>query len=318
MASNLNRPEFQDADKAREFLEAIRWPDGPVCPHCGVIGDAHRIEGKGGAKGTKARPGLLACGACRKQFSVTVGTVFEDSKVPLNLWIQATFLLCSSKKGISSHQLHRTLGVTYKTAWFMSHRIREAMRELNPPKLGGGGTVVEADEVYIGGRVRLKHRKPDGKIPRNKRRAYHDKEPVFSLVERGGKVRSFHVPRVNSATLRPIMREQVEADTRIHTDEASYYKGVAEEFAGHETVTHSLHEYVRGDVTTNAIENYFSILKRGLVGVYQHCSPKHLKRYIGEFDLRYNQRHVTDAERTVEVLKGIEGKRLTYAQPSNG
>jgi len=314
--SELNAPYFQDPERAREYLEFIRWPNGPVCPHCGVVGDAYRIEGKGGAKGQKARPGLLACGSCRKQFSVTVGTLFADSKIPLHKWIQATFLLCSSKKGMSSHQLHRTLGVTYKTAWFMSHRIREAMRELHPPQLGGGGTVVEADETFVGGKRRPLHRKPDGTLKQRKRRAYHDKEKVFSLVERGGKVRSFHIPKVNAETLKPIIREQVKADTRIHTDEGSHYNWVGKEYAEHATVTHSLYEYVRGDVTTNAIENYFSILKRGLTGIYQHCAPRHLKRYVGEFDFRYNQRGVTDQERTQAALKGIEGKRLTYAQPS--
>jgi len=262
--SNLNSPHFQSAESAREYLEAIRWPDGPACPHCGVVGDAYRLAGKGGEKGSRARAGLLKCGSCRKQFSVTVGTVFERSKIPLHKWLLAAYLLCSSKKGMSSHQLHRTLGVTYKTAWFMAHRIREAMREINPPKLGGGGAVVEADETYIGGKLRNRHRQSDGRQPKRKRRGpAFAKERVFSLVERGGKVRSFHVQSVTADTLRPIMREQIEADTHIYTDEASHYRGLDEDFSGHESVKHTLNEYVRGNVTTNGIEGYFSILKRG-------------------------------------------------------
>jgi transposase-like protein len=307
MASVLNSPHFQDADAAREYLEAIRWPEGPVCPHCGLMGEAYRLVGKGGKKGEKARAGLLKCAGCRKQFSVTVGTVFERSKIPLNVWLQATFLLCSSKKGMSSHQLHRTLGVTYKTAWFMSHRIREAMRELNPPKMGGGGGFVEADETFWGNKG--KNKRQGGKPPA---RGWHHKEKIFSLVERGGKVRSWHVDKVNAATLRPIIREQVHADTHIRTDEGSHYHGIGEHFASHETVTHSIHEYVRGDAHTNVIENYFSILKRGMNGIYQHCGKAHLKRYVGEFDFRYNHREISDPERTDTALAGIEGKRLTY------
>lgn len=312
--SSLNAPHFQDADKAREYLENIRWPSGPVCPHCGSTEGAYRLDGRGGQKGAKARPGLLKCAACRKQFSVTVGTVFERSKIPLHLWLQATYLLCSSKKGCSSHQLHRTLGITYKTAWFMAHRIREAMREINPPKLGGGGSTVEADETFWGNKGKNK-RHGQG---RRAARAWHHKEKIFSLVERGGKVRSFHVQKVNSATLRPILREQVHADTKIHTDEGAHYRGLGAEFSDHQTVRHSLNEYVRGDVHTNVIENYYSILKRGLTGIYQHCGSHHLKRYVGEFDFRYNHRHVSDTERTAAALRGIEGKRLTYAQPSAG
>jgi transposase-like protein len=308
--SSLNAPHFQDADKAREFLEKIRWPEGPVCPHCGQMDKAYRITGK------SARPGLYRCAAkeCGKQFTVTVGTVFERSKIPLHVWLQATYLLCSSKKGISSHQLHRMMGVTYKTAWFMTHRIREAMRELNPGKLGGGGTAVEVDETFIGGKAANRGYKPlrIGRKRRRKVRGWHHKEKVLSLVERGGRVRSYHVKKVTSRELKPIIREQVLADSIINTDEASHYKGLDKEFQGHETVNHSIAEYVRGSASTQAIENYFSILKRGLVGVYQHVGRQHLKRYIGEFDFRYNQRSVTDDERTAEALRGIEGKRLCY------
>lgn len=306
--SELTAPHFQDAEKAREYLEWIRWPDGPVCPHCGEAERRYALKGKA------HRPGLWKCGSCRKQYSVTVGTVFERSKIPLHKWLMATYLLCSSKKGISSHQLHRTLGVTYKTAWFMSHRIREAMRETDPPKLGGGGSVVELDETFWGNRGKNKRHGQGRKAAR----AWHHKEKVFSLIERGGRVRSYHVERVTADTLKPIIREQVHADTKIRTDEGAHYRGLGKEFEEHETVRHSLNEYVRGDVHTNVIEGYFSILKRGLTGVYQHCGKPHLKRYIGEFDFRYNHRHVTDAERTEAALQGIEGKRLTYAQPSAG
>ena len=217
MASAFNAPHFQDPDKAREYLESLRWPDGPVCPHCGTIGNAYRLEGSGGAKGKRARAGLLKCGACRKQFSVTVGTVFERSHIKLHVWLQAVYLMCSSKKGMSSHQLHRTLGVTYKTAWFMSHRIREAMREIDPGKLGGDGGVFQLDETYIGGKKRKPHglpkaayRDPENQDHRKRAKRYggygEDKAKVFSLVERNtGKVRSFHVANVTANILRPII-----------------------------------------------------------------------------------------------------------------
>jgi len=306
--SQLTAPHFQDPEKAREYLEGIRWPQGAFCPHCGEAENVYRIRGR------SARPGLWKCGSCRKQFTVTVGTVFERSKIPLHLWLQATYLLCSSKKGISSHQLHRTLGVTYKTAWFMSHRIREAMREINPPKLGGGGSIVEADETFWGNKGKNKRHGQGRKAARG----WHHKEKIFSLVERGGRVRSYHVEKVTANTLKPIIREQVHADTVISTDEGAHYRGLEKEFAGHLTVTHALNEYVRGDAGTQAIDNYYSILKRGLTGIYQHCGKHHLGRYVGEYDFRYNYRDVTDAERTAEALRGIEGKRLTYRQPSAG
>jgi len=293
---DITDPIFQDADKAREYLEANRWPGGPYCPHCGDAENIRKMKGKA------HRPGLYNCRSCRKQFSVTVGTVFERSKVPLHKWLMASHLLSASKKGISSHQLHRMLGVTYKTAWFMAHRIREAMREPNPGPLGGGNKVVETDETYIGGKA--------------KNRAYAPpptKEAVFALVERDGKVRGFHVNDVNSKTLRPIMVTQIDRASYLMTDEATYYKKPGKEFSGHGTVNHSIKEYVRGGFWhTNTVENYFSILKRGINGVYQHCSAKHLKRYVGEFDFRYNTRQISDAERAAKAFKGIEGKRLTY------
>lgn len=313
--SALNAPHFQSPEKAREYLEAIRWPEGPVCPHCGALGRIYAL------KGEAHRPGLYKCGDCRKQFSVTVGTVFERSKIPLHVWLQAVYLLCSSKKGISSHQLHRTLGVTYKTAWFMSHRIREAMREPFPPQMGGEGSIVEADETYIGGKRRRPHGTPKGrdhKSPDEKKRSKRwgsygqDKEKVVTLVERGGRARSFHVPEVTSATLRPILWSQLKQQSALMTDESSVYDSIGRGFASHESVNHSLGEYVRGGAHTNTVEGYFSILKRGLTGVYQHCGPQHLKRYVGEFDFRYSNRALTDAERADEALRGVEGKRLTY------
>ena len=304
---NLLAPHFQDADKARDYLENLRWPEGPVCPHCGGV-KAYRITP---GKGSSTQKGLYKCADCRKKYTVTVGTVFHRSKVPLNKWLLAVYLLCSSKKGFSAHQLHRSIGVTYKTAWFMMHRIREAMKEGGIlPQLGGEGKVVEADETYWGN-SRSKNIKPV--------RGGSHKEKVFSLVERGGKVRSYHVASVTAKNLLPIMREQIDKATHIMTDEAGQYKGVSKDFAGHDTVTHSLDEYVRyaeeeggHDASTNTIEGVFSLLKRGLSGIYHHVSPKHLHRYLAEFDFRYNRRGVGDWNRTCQALMGAEGKRLTY------
>ena len=313
--SALNAPQFQTPEGARKHLEAVRWPNGPVCPHCGSADHAYALKGK------SSRPGVYKCGDCRKQYSVTVGTVFERSKIALHLWLQAVYLLCSSKKGISSHQLHRTLGVTYKTAWFMSHRIREAMREGNPTPFGGSGSIVEVDEAYIGGKKRRPHgvpnvqrKKADGEAKRSKRWGGYgaDKEKVVTLVERGGRARSFHVPRVTTATLRPILWSQLKPETALMTDESKVYPAIGRWFASHDRVNHGIGEYIRGNAHTNTVEGYFSILKRGLTGVYQHCGPQHLKRYVGEFDFRYSNRESTDAERTDAALRGIEGKRLVY------
>jgi len=301
MADSIFSDEiFYDEDKAIEYLEGVRWPNGPVCPHCGGKEKICRIKK---SKEKKIRPGLLKCGLCGNQFTVKVGTLFESSHIPLHKWLQATHLLCSSKKGISTHQLHRTLGITYKSAWFMTHRIREAFKDpVFTNKLGGNGKIVEADETYWGN---TNKKRPGA-------RGYAHKEKIFSLVERDGEVRSFHVPHVTGKTLKPIIREQIDQDTHIITDEMGAYKNLDKEFDKHSTVCHSQNEYVRGPIYTNTIENYFSILKRGLVGVYQHVGPQHLKRYIGEFDFRYNHREITDAERRDVALQGIEGKRLTY------
>jgi len=301
MASHLNQPHFQDVNKARQYLEKLQWPNGPVCPHCGVVGGHYSLKGKA------HREGLWKCKDCREQFTVTVGTVFERSKIPLNIWLQAVHFLCSSKKGMSAHQLHRTLGVTYQTAWFMAHRIRKAMEGDRHQPMGGGGQIVEADETFW------------GSIPekyKGKKGGWHHKQKIFALVERGGQARGFHVPRVNAQTLKPILLSQVAKDSHIHTDEGGQYRTLHKEpFLSHETVVHSHGEYARGNVHINTVESYFSLLKRGLIGTYHHVGEQHLQRYVSEFDFRFNHRTslgVTDAERTNKALKGIVGKRLTY------
>ncbi|HEV7276110.1 MAG TPA: IS1595 family transposase [Devosiaceae bacterium] len=313
----LDSPIFTDADKARVHLEAQRWPNGPVCPHCGNV-DQTRITAM---QGKAHRPGLYNCKECREQFSVTVGTAFEHSKIALNKWLLATFLLASSKKGMSSHQLHRMLGVTYKTAWFMTHRIREAMKEdvASSGPIGGEGKTVEADETYIG-------KKDDqSPSPRRKGQPYLKRKPgnikrtVVALVERGGSVRSFHVQNATKDTVREILFTNVPRTTVIYTDESRLYTEAGKEYAGHRAVNHTAKEYVRYEagvpVHTNTIENVFSVFKRGMIGVYQHCGEAHLHRYLAEFDFRYNRRaalKISDVERTNDALKGIEGKRLTY------
>lgn len=304
MSADLQNPIFTDDNAAREALEQTRWPNGPVCPHCGSVERVAAVAGE------KHRAGLYYCNECKGQFTATVGTVFERSKIPLTKWWLAIYLLGSSKKGMSSHQLHRMLGVTYKTAWFMTHRIREAMREdAIPGGMGGANKVVEIDETYVGGKEANRHaHKRVGKA----------KAPVVTLVERDGQVRSFHVANVTAKTLRPIIVTQVSRASYIMTDDARVYDGIGREFAGHGSVNHSAEEYVRaGFWHTNTVENYFSILKRGITGTYHHVSEAHLSRYAAEFDFRYNSRWATDMERAVIAAKAIEGKRLTY-RPTNG
>jgi transposase-like protein len=269
--TDLTATHFTDADKAREYLETLRWPNGPVCPHCGTVGDHYRLEG------SAHRPGLLKCKDCRQQFSVTVGTVFERSKIPLNKWLLAVHLMCASKKGVSAHQIHRMLGITYKTAWFMCHRIREAMKS-EGGALGGGGQPVEVDETFWGNNAKLKA---------GARGAQH-KMKIVSLVERGGDKRTFHVARINEKTLRPILTKQIAAEARLMTDEAAVYPRFKKDFASHEVVNHSLKEYSRGDDSTNTVESNFALLKRGLVGTFHHVSEAHLQRYATEFDFRWN------------------------------
>jgi transposase-like protein len=303
--SILTEAHFHNEEAAYKRLESIVWPNGPVCPHCGNTDPdrVYRIKGK------TARVGLLTCAECRKQFTVKVGTVFESSHVPLHKWFQAAHLLASSKKGFSAHQLHRTLKVTYKTAWFMAHRLREAMRDGDLAPLGGFGKIVEADETYFGSKDVIKKRTIRGKA------AHSSKRSVVSLVERGSKVRSFHVDRADQITVTQIVRENVSKETRLHTDESRLYARALDYVDNHETVLHSGGEYVRGDVHTNTVEGYFSIFKRGMKGVYQHCGERHLHRYLAEFDFRYNNRiarGVNDDARTHKAIEGIVGKRLKY------
>jgi len=313
---NLDHPIFTDKEAARVHLEAQRWPNGPVCPHCGNA-NPERITAM---KGKAHRPGLYNCMECREQFTVTVGTVFERSKIPLNKWMLATFLISSSKKGMSAHQLHRMLGVTYKTAWFMAHRIREAMKEdvKSSGPIGGEGKTVEADETYQG-------RREDGYVsPQRKARPYlkrkkPGKNAVVSLVERGGRARTFHVQHATKESVRDILVRNVDRKSDLMTDESRLYTETGKEFASHGTTKHSAGEYVRyeGDrvIHSNSVESYFSVFKRGMVGVYQHCGEAHLHRYLAEFDFRYNRRtalKVSDTERHDMLLAMIEGKRLTY------
>jgi transposase-like protein len=319
MASLLSEPYFHDEAAAFEALERIVWPNGPTCPHCGATDRLNRLgvqRTKASKKHPDGRPvyGLWKCYHCRQQFTVRKGTIFEESHVELHIWFQAAHLMCSSKKGISSNQLHRVLGVTLKTAWFMSHRLREAMREGNlPDPLGGKNKVVEADTTWVGGKEKNKHAR---KRLRQGRGAV-GKEAAFSLIEREGKVRSFHLPEVTAKTLRPILEAQIDERSYLMTDEGGEFRKLGDDFAGHGTVNHSAGEYVRtgGFHHTNTIENYFSILKRGIVGTYHHVSQQHLKRYLAEFDFRHNERialGVNDSARAAKALKGIVGKRLMY------
>jgi transposase-like protein len=311
--SALNDTHFQTPEAAREYLEALRWNGEPVCPHCGTAGTAYPTK----------KSGVYRCASkeCRKDFSVTTKTVMESSHIKLNVWLQAFYLMTSSKKGMSAHQLHRTLKITYKSAWFLTMRIREAMRTggIVPP-MGGEGQIVEADETYFG-KTGATH-----VSPQRKGRPYitkhgtgpSGKRAVVSLVERGGRVRSFHPGVADGPTVAAIVRENIARETRLHTDESPLYTRVGNEFSAHETVKHSAKEYARGDVNTNSVEGYFSIFKRGMKGIYQHCSEKHLHRYLAEYDFRYNHRiklGFNDGERAALAIKGIEGKRLTYRQP---
>ncbi|HEY5294514.1 MAG TPA: IS1595 family transposase [Gaiellaceae bacterium] len=300
---------FQDAFAAADYLESIRWPDGPVCPHCGTQDEKHyRLKHQ-----TRK---LWKCRACRKQFTVTVGTIFEGSHIPLNKWLLAFYLLCSSKKGMSAHQLHRMLGITYKSAWFMAHRIRYAMEQPAFSRLLSG--TVEADETYIGGKKRRPNKKQyaplDPKVPDARRQTGRGggNTPVITLVERGGEARSFRIANVTGDTIGGAIRRNVGTEAHLRTDSFMSYVKVGKEYASHEAVNHDV-EYVRGDAHTNTAENFFSILKRGINGIYHHVSEAHPDRYLAEFDFRYNARRMTDAERTRLALSKVGGKRLRYA-----
>jgi len=303
---------FKDDDAAREYLETVLWPDGPVCPHCGVVGHAYPTK----------KAGVYRCAEkeCRKDFTVTMKTVMERSHIALHKWLIAFHLMTASKKGVSAHQLHRMLGITYRSAWFMAHRIREAMRAGGLKPMGGRGKIVEADETYHG---KIEDRKPS---KQRKGRPYTKggnvgvggKRAIVALVERGGQVRTFHVARADKVTVGQIVTENVARESRLHTDESRLYTGSDAYFASHETVKHSAKEYARGDVHTNSAEGYFSIFKRGMRGIYQHCAEKHLHRYLAEYDFRFNHRIALgydDGERAALAVKGASGKRLTYRQP---
>jgi len=309
--TTFNELQHQNDEAARKWFEELRWPGGVVCPHCGTVGTAY----------ARSKLGLYRCAEkeCRKDFTVTTKSVMESSHIPLRLWAQAFTLLCSSKKGMSAHQLHRTLKITYKSAWFLCHRIREAMRTGGLEPLGGEGKIVEADETYYG-----PTEKPYASPQRKGRpftgggRGPANKRPIVALVERGGSVRTFHVPVADKDTVTKIVRGNIARESRLHTDDSRLYIGSDVHFAAHETVTHSHGEYVRGDVHTNTAEGYFSIFKRGMRGVYQHCKEKHLHRYLAEFDFRYNHRiklGYNDGDRAALAVKHAAGKRLTYRQP---
>lgn len=304
--TDLTNPIYHNEEKAREHFEAIRWPDGRVCPHCGTVDNSTLLQGE------STRPGLYKCKDCRKPFTATMGTVYESSKVGMHLWLLATHLMVSSKKGISAAQLQRNLGLgSYRTAWFMAHRIREAMRmgDLDTP-MGGGGGAVEADETFIG-------REPGKPV----KASFHHKMKVLTLVDRNTKsARSVVVDDLKPATIGPILNENIAREARLMTDEARHYYTIGKAFGSHEKVHHGADEYVRGDVTTNTVENYFSVFKRGMRGIYQHCAKHHLHRYLAEFDFRYSHRSangIDDASRAVLAIKGTVGKRLKYQRPDS-
>ena len=314
--SVLSAPYMHDEAAAFEHVENMLWPEGPVCPFCGVTDNAYVLNGVR-SKPSKKNPegverhGLKKCKDCGKQFTVRKGTIFEESHIPMHKWLQAIHLMVSSKKGISSHQLHRVLEITHKSAWFMSHRIREAMRGDSMVIFGSGGGVVEVDETFIG----TKHKKS------KTARGYAHKNAMLSLVDRTtGQSKSFVVKDVTKATLLPILRENIAKEATVYTDEAKQYTGIDAHFAEHDFTTHSKGEYGRGVVHTNTIEGYFSIFKRGIKGVYQHCNKKHLHRYAAEFEFRYNNRianRVEDSQRAINLLSSVAGKRLTYRDSSS-
>lgn len=300
---DLNHPAFKNEDAARKHLEASRWPDGVTCPHCGSVDSVKPLKGK------SMGPGWYHCNECREKFTVRVGTLYERSHIPLHKWLLATHLMTSSKRGISAHQLHRMLGITYKSAWFMAHRIREAMKDSFTGPLGGEGEVVQADETYTGNSKRAKSYK----------KGLRHKRSVVALVEPKGKARVFHVKNATAETVRNILVTNVDRASELHTDESRLYTETGKEFADHKTVRHGWNQrgvYVGPEgQTTNHVENFFGNFKKGLKGVYGFCSEQHLQRYLTEFEFRFNHRTalgVTDGERAAAALKGIEGKRLTY------
>jgi transposase-like protein len=313
--TDLTDPIFHDETKAREHLESIRWPNGPYCPHCGNSDEDQITK----LAGKSHRPGLHVCNECREHFTVTVGSVMERSHIPLRKWVLGFHLMAASKKGVSAHQLMRMLGLgSYRTAWFMAHRIREAMKDARPEPMGGPGKVIEADETYYG---KLETPRPRNKYSppptRGGKSGGAQKRAVLGLVERGGKARTFHIHRATANEVREIMVKTVSRKSELHTDESPIYTTLGKEFDAHKTVNHSRGEYVKGNVHTNTVENVWSVFKRGMKGIYQHCGEAHLHRYLAEFEFRHNNRAargVTDTMRAADAIKGAEGKRLTYRQ----
>lgn len=311
--SVLSKPYFHDEDAAFAHLDSVIWQDGPVCPHCGGMGRITKVTAN---PEKRVRFGLHRCGQCKAQFTVKIGTVFEHMRLPLHKALQAVYLMTGSKKGISAHQLHRVLEITYKSAWFLAHRIREAMRDGDLAPFGGNGGAVEVDETFIGNDRTIK---PKGE---KMGRGFHHKHKVLSLVDRTtGRARSMVVDSLKAADLAPIVLENVAKEATLMTDETAYYAAVGREFAGHEIVRDNAGQYGRGEWHTNTIEGYFSIFKRGMKGVYQHCGKRHLHRHVAEFEFRYNNRMANgfdDKARSIVGLKGIVGKRLTYQTSRNG
>ena len=312
---SYSEPYFKDDRAARKMIESVRWPNGPVCPHCGSAGIHYTLKIEGRYRCREAE--------CRRDFTVTTGTVMERTHIGLHLWMLAFYLLSSSKKGMSSHQLMRSMDVTYKTAWFLSHRVRKAMEKggLTAPMSGPEG-IVEVDETYHGkretaavlSRGRVRNPTKSGKS------GGAEKRIIVSLVERHGSVKSFHVAAADKGTIGKIVRDNIAPEARLHTDENPVYSAFGGEFAAHETVNHGRKEYARGDVHVNSAEGYFGLFKRGFNGIYQHCREKHLHRYLAEYDFRYNHRirlGFDDMDRTIAAVKGAEGKRLTYRQPNS-
>ncbi len=310
---DLSNPMFHNETAARRYLEGVRWPDGAWCPFCGTQDAVRPVRGK------SMGPGWYYCSECERKFTVRVGTVYERSHIPLHKWVMAMHLMAASKKGVSAHQLHRMLGITYKSAWFMAHRIREAMIDDNPEPMGGPGESIQADETYFG-KVEHPRTKTTSGRPFTKSGKFGpaNKRAIVSLVSKG-RARTFHVKNANARVVREILVTNAHRESELHTDESRIYTRVGGEFSAHRTVNHSAGEYVgKHGQTTNACENYFSIFKRGMKGVYQHCAEKHLQRYINEFDFRYNTRDLEDAERAAIAHKQAEGKRLTYRRTSLG
>ena len=302
-------PYFADETKAIELVESLIWPDGPVCPHCGSLDRQYTLKPKGGTK-TSARPGLRKCGECRKQYTVKIGTIFEDSKIPLSKWLIAIYMMCSSKKGISANQISRSLGISYKSAWHLCHRVRLAMtKEPLASKLGAGGGTVEIDETFVGGKLR-------NNLHRNRTKAAGKKIAVLTLIDREGEARTFKVPNVRKGTLQTIARPVVDKSANIITDGHPGYEGLDQYFHSHHVVDHNK-QFVRAVILhTNFAESYHALLKRGLIGTYHHVSEKHLPRYLREFEYRWNSRKATDGERTVGAIQGAQGKRLMYRTPA--